>query len=191
MPNWAYSQYRAVGNSEQLRKLYAIMKELENIPEPGIHESDFGSSWLGNLVIKLGGKHEDIFCRGSWCNLCAEEEYLTFDVESAWGELRETRKFIEKQFPGIKLYFQCEEPGNCVFETNDALGKYFTERYYLGIENDESLYFNTLEGLIKVVEEITGNNELTSVESCKAALAHYSTSHNNRKYVLEQFAIVD
>lgn len=191
MPNWAYTQYRVVGDREQLCRLYDIMNELENTPEPGLHESDFGSSWLGNLVIKLGGKHEDIYCRGFWCNLCFDDEALSFDIESAWSELSETRKFIEKHFPGIKLYFQCEEPGNCVYETNDAHGKYFTERYYLGIEKKESLYFDTLKSLIKVVEEITCNNELTSIDSCKAALAHYSTSHTNLKYVLEQFAIVD
>lgn len=191
MPNWAYTQYRVVGDKEQLCRLYDIMNKLENMPEPGLHESDFGASWLGNLVIKLDGKHEDVYCRGYWSNLNIEDEYLTFDVESAWGELYETRKFIEKQFPDIKIYFQCEESGNCVFETNDALGRFFTERYYLGIENEESLYFDTLESLIKVVEEITSDTDLTSFASCKAALASYSTTHANRRCVLEQFAIVD
>ncbi|MBD5427301.1 MAG: hypothetical protein HDR38_07125 [Treponema sp.] len=31
MPNWAYSQYIATGDKEQLKKLYSIMSELEEM----------------------------------------------------------------------------------------------------------------------------------------------------------------
>ena len=69
MPNWAYTQYHAVGDKEQLQQLHSIMDELESMKAPGLHENGFGPSWLGNLIIKLGGDWEKIYCRGYWDNL--------------------------------------------------------------------------------------------------------------------------
>lgn len=69
MPNWAYTQYIATGDKEQLQKLLAVMDELECMKAPGLHENGFGPTWLGNLVIKLGGDWEKVYCRGSWDNL--------------------------------------------------------------------------------------------------------------------------
>lgn len=65
MPNWCYSQYHATGDKEQLDKLHSIMSELENMKSSGLHENGFGSTWLGNLVVKLSGDWKKIYCRGS------------------------------------------------------------------------------------------------------------------------------
>lgn len=100
MPNWCYSQYIATGDKEQLKKLHSVMDELEGLKDPGLHENGFGKTWLGNLVIKLGGDWEKVFCRGYWDNLLLHEDCtVSFSVESAWGELNEVREFIEKSSP--------------------------------------------------------------------------------------------
>ena len=192
MPNWAYSQYFATGDKEQLKKLYSIMSELEEMKAPGLHENGFGSTWLGNLVIKLGGNWKQVYCRGSWDNLLLHEDgTVSFSVESAWGELYDVRKFIEEYFPDVRLFFQCEESGMGIYQTNDDTGQYFPEKYYLWVENEETEYYSTLEALAKEVENITGSKNLKTLDSCKKALETYSRSHSDLCYTLEEFELLD
>ena len=192
MPNWAYSQYIATGDKEQLKKLYSIMSELEEMKAPGLHENGFGSTWLGNLIIKLGGNWKQVYCRGSWDNLLLHEDgTVSFSVESAWGELYDVRKFIEEYFPGVTLYFQCEASGMGVYQTNDDTGQYFPEKYYLWVEDGTTEYYTNLEALIKEVESITGSKNLKTLASCKKALETYSRNHSDLCYTLEEFDLLD
>ena len=192
MPNWAYTQYVVIGDKEQLKQLHTIMTELEEMKSPGLHENGFGSTWLGNLVIKLGGNWKQVYCRGSWDNLLLHEDgAVSFSVESAWGELYDVRKFIEEQFPGVKLYFQCEESGMSIYQTNDGTGQYFPEKYYLWVENGTTEYYTSLEALTKEVENITGSKNLNTLDSCKKALETYSRSNSDLCYTLEEFELLD
>ena len=192
MPNWAYTQYHAVGDKEQLKKLHSIMEELESMKAPGLHENGFGSSWLGNLVIKLGGDWEKTYCRGYWDNLLLHsDDTVSFSVESAWDEPNEVREFIEKKFPDIKLYYQCEESGMCIFKTNDDTGQYFPEKYYLWVEDGETEYYTTIEALANAVENITRSKNLKTLDSCKKALESYSRKNHDLCYTLEEFSVVD
>ena len=99
MPNWAYTQYHCDGDKEQLKQLHSIMEELESMKAPGLHENGFSQTWLGNLVIKLGGEWDKIYCRGSWENLLLHDDgTVSFSAESARDEPNEVRVFIEKKF---------------------------------------------------------------------------------------------
>lgn len=190
MPNWAYTEYHATGDKEQLKKLHSVMDELEGMKAPGLHENGFGSTWLGNLVIKLGGDWEKVYCRGSWDNLLLHDDgTVSFSVESAWDELNEVRKFIEAVFPGIKLYYQCEESGMCIYKTNDDTGKYFPEKYYLWVEDNETEYYQDLSEVINAVEDITGSKNLKTLDSCIKALESYSRKHSDLCYTLEEFRV--
>lgn len=192
MPNWAYTQYHAVGDKEQLQQLHSVMDELECMKEPGLHENGFGPSWLGNLVIKLGGDWEKTYCRGYWDNLLLHDDgTVSFSVESAWDEPNEVREFIEKKFPDIKLYYQCEESGMCIFKTNDDTGQYFPEKYYLWVEDRETEYYTTIEALANEVENITRSKNLKTLDSCKKALESYSRKNHDLCYTLEEFSVVD
>lgn len=192
MPNWAYTQYHAVGDKEQLQQLHSVMDELECMKEPGLHENGFGPSWLGNLIIKLGGDWEKIYCRGYWDNLLLHDDgTVSFSVESAWDEPNEVREFIEKTFPDIKLYYQCEESGMCIYKTNDDTGQYFPEKYYLWVEDRETEYYTTIEALANEVENITRSKNLKTLDSCKKALESYSRKNHDLCYTLEEFSVVD
>lgn len=167
------------------------MNELECMKDPGMHENGFGSTWLGNLVIKLGGDWKKIYCRGSWDNLLHENEVISFSVESAWDEPDEVRHLIEEKFPDIKLYYQCEESGMGIYITNDGTGQYFPEKYYLWIENGETDYYDNLESLIQDVERITGSKNLKTLDSCRKALETYSRNNSELCYTLEEFNVVN
>jgi len=166
------------------------MDELERMKEP-LHPNGFGTTWLGNLVTKLSGDCEKVYCRGSWDNLCHDDESLTFTVESAWNELNEMRELIEAHLPGIKLYYQSEEPGMGIYITNDPTGEYFPDRFYLWVEDEDTDYYPTVESLAKAVEEITGSGHLTTFDACKKALAYYASRHHDLCYTIEEFKVIE
>ena len=192
MPNWAYTQYHATGDKGQLRKLHTTMSELENLKYPGLYENSFGSTWLGNLVIKLGGNWEKIYCRGSWENLLLHEDgTVSFSVESAWDEPNEVREFIEEKFPYIQLYYQCEESGEGIYKTNDDTGQYFPEKYYLWVEDEKTEYYDNLESLIRDIEKITDSKNLRTLDSCRKTLESYSRKNSELGYTLEEFSVIN
>lgn len=192
MPNWAYTQYHATGDKEQLHKLHTIMSELEEMKSPGLHENGFGQTWLGNLVIKLGGDWEKVYCRGSWEDLLLHEDgTVSFTVESAWDEPNEVREFIEETFPDIRIYYQCEESGEGIYKTNDDTGEYFPEKYYLWVENEKTEYYDNLDPLICDIEKITGSKNLRTLDSCRKALESFSRKNSDLGYTLEEFSVIN
>ena len=66
MPHWCNTLYKATGAKENVDRLANTMVELGNMSRPGLVENGFGSSWLGNLVAKVGGVLDSSFCRGEW-----------------------------------------------------------------------------------------------------------------------------
>lgn len=192
MPNWAYSQYHCVGDKEQLKQLHSSMSELESMKAPGLHENGFGPTWLGNLIIKLGGDWEKVYCRGTWDNLLLHEDgTVSFSVESAWDEPNEVREFLEEKFSHIRFYFQTEEPGMGIYKTNDSTGIHFPERFYLWIEDEVAEYYCSIEILAKTIEKITISKNLRTLDSCRKALESYSRSLHNRCYSLEEFKVIE
>lgn len=191
MPNWCSTSYHAVGDKKQLQRLYDAMAELEAMPSPGLLPNGFGSTWMGNLIHKLGGDWKKIYCRASWNGLDLMGDTLYFDTESAWCEPDEVRHFIEAQFPDMKLYFQSEEPGQGIYTTNDDTGEHFPDQYYLWIEDDDTTYHETAESLCREVEQVTGSKHLSTVEACQKALKSYSKRHHNLGYSLEEFTLVE
>lgn len=185
MPNWCFTQYVAEGPKEQLRRLHETMVTIAAMPFPGLIENDFGSAWLGNLVMTLGvdPREESYFrCRGEYNVYDFDDkssDTLLFDTTTAWCEADDTRRLIEKIFPGVHLYFISEEFGCGYWETNDVQGKYFRDRYFLRTEDDDATdehYFETLEELADAVMGLTGLSGLSSFEECEQALENYRDS---------------
>lgn len=192
MPNWAYTQYHCDGNKEQLKQLHSIMTELENMKSPGLHENGFSQTWLGNLVIKLGGDWNKVYCRGSWDNLLLHDDgAVSFSVESAWDEPNEVREFIKEKFPDIQIFYQTEESGEGIYKTNDSTGQYFPEKYYLWVEYEETDYYNSLDKLIEAVQDITGSINLKTYDSCVKALESFSQENDDLCYTLEEFSVIN
>lgn len=168
------------------------MSELEYVKAPGLHENGFGSTWLGNLVIKLGGDWNKVDCRGSWDNLLLHDDgTVSFCVESAWGEPYEVRELIEDKFPDIRIYYQSEEPDNVIYTTNDDTGEYFPEKYCLWVEDEETDYYTSFEHLIEAVQKITGSKHLKTLDSCKKALESYCRKNHDLCYTLEECVVMN
>ena len=193
MPNWCSTTYKCVGDLKEVKSLHKILKYIDK-RKTTILKNGFGKWWLGNLVHKLGGDWEKYRCRGEITDYFLDENVLTINQETAWCEQEGVRRIIEEKFPSIKVYFMEEEPGCGVFDTNDASGSYFPERFFLDSYEDCE-YFETIEGAAKYVSEIVGHEVEASVNAVSQALDDYIEEHEEDNpdlfYSFHEFTVID
>lgn len=172
MPNWCYTNYVVEGRESEVAALHKIIQDLE-VREESLLPNGFGKLWLGNLVHALGGDWKKIYCRGQILDYSLESGILRLNVESAWGEMDETRHFLQTIFPSLKIIYQTEEPGMCIFQTNDTDGTYFPEKWILDwCDEKKNLYlYEYFQDLPAVVGYLKGNGVITKdVEATKEAI---------------------
>ena len=172
MPNWACTSYVVKGSESEVSALHKIIQDLEAREESYL-PNGFGKLWLGNLVSILGGDWEKVYCRGHILDYSLQEDILRMNVESAWDEPSETRHFLQTVFPSLKIIYQTEEPGMCIFQTNDPDGTYFPEKWILDwCDEKKDLYFyEYFEDLSAVVGCLKENGVITQdVEATKEAI---------------------
>lgn len=159
MSNWCSTSYAIEGDVQEVKKLYELMKELEERKEPSV-KNDFGTTWLGCLVNALGGDWNEVWCRGYWSGLEIENGVLKFITETAWSPCNATFDFVCQKFSSLRYYFQSEELGMSEYKTNDCDSKYFTDRYVVEISTPDNEYgreyFTDLTAAFKWVEEMCG-----------------------------------
>lgn len=156
MPNWCNVTYAVTGNSDSVKKLYRIVKDLSKRKTPLV-PNDFGLLWLGCVITKLGGNWKDIYCRGDILNFeyDKKQQVLFLYIDAAWSEPQEFRVFLQSVLSGLYIYYVAEESGMEIYETNDREGKYFSSKYLVE-SDDESMYFDTFEKLQEYLESIFG-----------------------------------
>lgn len=177
MGNCALTEYVAVGVKEQLSRLHDTMVSLP-------------SNEIGTLADTINGNRVEFDCRGLLLDFSFINDGLYFSTETPWDEPYLLRHLIEEKFPGLKLYYSCEETMCGIFTTNDAEWRYFPERYYLWVEGGESTYINTLEELIEEVHRITGAEGLDSLVSCENALEDYCED-NDLLFNIAEYEVLD
>jgi hypothetical protein len=169
MPNWCSTAYVIDGDAKEVKQLYELMKGLEERKTPSV-ENGFGTTWLGCLVDALGKDWNDVRCRGSWNGLEMDGDVLKFSTETAWAPCSETFDLVREAFPNLRYYFQAEEPGMEVYETNDEFGTYFSDRFFLDACSPEeeylSEYFETQEDAFAWLEEKCGEQSKSEDAFC-------------------------
>ena len=159
MPNWCSSSYVIEGDEKEVKELYRIMDGLEKRKTPSV-ENGFGTTWLGSLVDALGADRNKVYCRGDWNSLEMGQDTLRFSTETAWGPCNEVFDLVRQKFPSLSYYYLSEEPGMGVFQTNDADGRHFTDKYRADIctpeEQYQCEYFEDKPSMFKWLEEIFG-----------------------------------
>lgn len=171
MPNWCSSSYSIVGDKEEIKALYSLMSELESRKEPLV-KNGFGTSWLGCLVTALGGDWETVHCRGSWEGLeLVDDCQINFFTETAWSPCNEVLDFIREKYPSLSYYYISEEPGMCIYQTNDEYGDYFPDRFKIDLCTPkgeyETEYFSSEESMFGWFKS-QFNIELKSIEEIQA-----------------------
>ena len=123
-----------------------------------------------------------------------EDDVLTFDAEEAWG-VTDFHKVLEKNIPGIKVFYSVEEEGEEVYATNDKEGKYFPDRYYIDtcINGDyQSEYFITEKAMYKWLSEIT-NGAVQAEKDVKDFNSYYEElAKDDECFInIHEFTVVD
>lgn len=196
MANWAYTNYVIEGDKETLNKIYNA------IQHPALEEGE-SEGWEGGVLRALNidwlpnqPDGSGYYMRGFICtdSVDLEDDVLTFDAEEAWG-VTDFHEVLEKNIPGIKVFYSVEEEGEEVYATNDKEGKYFPDRYYVDtcIDGDyQSEYFNTEEAVYKWLGEIT-NGRIASENAVEIFNSNYEDSEaSDENYInIHKFEIVD
>lgn len=191
MPNWANTSYIVIGDKSETRDLYNKMLSLET-RKTSLVKNGFGTTWLGNLVVKLGGDWKEIYCRGSWDALDydSENHSISFATETAWGEMLEWRHFIESKYKTLKFWHITEESGMCFYETNDREGRFFPYRYV--IEHGGGFYIErkTYEEIVLDAESIIGH-KLNDGENIESALNEWAEDNGVEYCDYHEYNVVD
>ena len=191
MANTCFTAYVIDGKRKEVQSLFSKMNYLEKRKKP-LEDSSFGNTWLGNLVIKLGGNWRKVYCRGAWSDLDWNGSILRFNTETAWGPMNEVFKLIKSIYPSLEIYYQAEEDGNGVFITNDTDGHYFKDRFR--IEYDcQFEYFTTVEGACTYVSGIVGK-EVKTKEEMQLCIEDWNDSldmeDDDQRIYLNEYKIV-
>ena len=109
MPNWEFANYDVTDTPDNIAMLDAAFDAAKEIES----ESDFGPTWLGNLMLKIGYKYDDVChrtngcpnARGSITDRWAVGDTLTVQTETAWEPLDECMvEFIRYFCPDASIY---------------------------------------------------------------------------------------
>lgn len=189
MPNWCWTSYVAVGDRKEVRDLYEKMKSLEE-GEKSLVENGFGKTWLGNLVVILGGDWNEISCRGEFSGLQidSDENSLRFEAMTAWGELSNLRQFICSKYPSLSIYYRAEEPGMCYYATNDAAGEYFPKRIKVDEWDNDPEYCVTWYEAFQIIAEKTGT-EVHNMDDMHRVLETYNSEHEDGSIYVYEFTV--
>ena len=191
MANQSDVVYKCIGDPKEVRSLYKIINA-NNKRKTSRVKNGFGTLWIGNIIDALGEDWEKLRCRGEIIGYHIENNLLTIYQSTAWCEQEGFRECIEKKFPSIKVYYREEEPGCNVYYTNDAERNYFPERYLLN-NNDEPLYFNTIEEAAEYVSGIVNQKVEANMEAIEKALDNYEEEHEDDDvyFSFHEFQVVD
>ena len=191
MANQSDVVYKCIGDPKEVRSLYKIINANDKRKTSRV-KNGFGTLWIGNIIDALGEDWEKLRCRGEIIGYHIENNLLTIYQSTAWCEQEGFRECIEKKFPSIKVYYREEEPGCDVYYTNDADRNYFPERYLLN-NNDELLYFNTIEEAAEYVSGIVNQKVEANMTAIEKALDEYEEENKDEDvyFSFHEFQVVD
>lgn len=192
MANWASTSYCIEGSKKDLKRLYKLIDGFMTGKEKPFWE-DSAENWLGNVIKALGATEEQMknnYLRGFIETYELDGDVLRIAAEEAWGTT-DFRHILKKLMPELTIYYIVEEPGFEVYATNDADGKYFTDKFYVDAcvnGNYESDYFETEKQAMAYAAELLGKEEVS-----KGELKNWNKEHkeNNDFIYVHEFKIED
>ena len=153
------TSYTIVGEKKDVEKIHAAV---ENHPVKEKSDKD----WQGNILHALGVDYDALENR-SMRGFLYDEDYLG-DIGDGLAQLRmgfneawcrtEFAEVLSELFPDISIWWMAEEPGCGIYQTNDAEGGFYPERYYVDtcIDGDyQSEYFTTEEEAYEWLSQIS------------------------------------
>ena len=151
-------------------------KELEELAL--IFKETMGNNSIGDLDVlleKLGAESiDDNVYRSEIDYWKFEDDCLEFDVMTPYNRIDDIESLLLEKFPNMSVFFNSEEFGCGVFESNDWSNDIFPEKYYVSTENYDD-YLCTDKELIMSVNDYYGKEVCNDVESA----LKYAEEHSN------------
>ena len=164
MANWASTSYVIEGSKAEVSKVYQVIDDFMSGRKQPVEETA-SDDWEGNIVKTLGATDEQMkkYLRGfiQWYDF--DGCVLRIDAEEAWGAT-DFHEVLAELMPDLTIYFIVEEPGCEIYATNDAEGKYFSDRFYVesAINNQyDHEYFSEEKEAMSYVAELMGREHVT------------------------------
>ena len=179
------TSYTIVGKAGDVERINAA---LENHPV----KENSAANWQGNILNALGVNYDELEKR-SMRGFLYEHDYigeigggdaqLKMLFEEAWCRT-DFAEVLRELMPDVSIYWQAEEPGCGIYQTNDSEGGFYPERYYvdtcIGGEY-ESEYFET---------EAAAYEWLSQRSDCKCAADVEAFNENRTKADSDDFIYV-
>lgn len=128
MPNWCTTEYRLSGLKEDIDNLQYFIEKCYPDSKVG---NGFGKYWLGHLAVHYGMDYNKVHCRGSIidCYRDSDTSYIII-TETAWSQCGELM-FHLAGFNNLSMLYLEDEPGLCIFVTNDIFYDVWKYDYYV------------------------------------------------------------
>jgi hypothetical protein len=134
-------------DKKQAKDLYDKIESLKQMKKPLVEnpwEKPLGDKlYLGCLINLFGGDCKKMFCDGAVKSFKLNQNTVIMSCATVYYEAAEFRHFIERQYPGSKIYYLVRD-GYDRFFTNDRNGEFFKGQYYVFYEGDAE-YCETIE----------------------------------------------
>lgn len=177
MANWCMTSFAV--ECEDKQKLQRICDAIAKCNKGELENYEGCKSWTGNIFKVLGLEYESDRC--FWHEAYIEGGVLYISEESAWCRGTSMRQLIgqlnnpEEPDNDLIVYFQSEEPGCEIYETNDGEGGYFSSRYVFDEYQDGEEYYSTFEGLCNDVNNfLNEKNDFKDFDAVKERLDKYN-----------------
>ena len=119
---------------------------------------------------------------------------LRFCAEERWG-LQDFNDILKEHFPELIIYWSVEELGNGVYTTNDKGGKYFFDRFYCELWQDDQCvleYFSTEDSMYKWLSKQTQGRVYDAPTVEKFNRDYEETGDDGENYIsIYQCKVVD
>jgi hypothetical protein len=188
MPNWCFTNYVLEGEKDEIQDLYDKLMSLEKMEKP-LAESDFGKNWLGCVVTLFGGDWEKVECRGDFsCLEKTSDTTISFNTETAWGDMPEVWKLVLSHYKSIKCYFCAEESGNCYYATNDVDGVHFPTRFIVEQWEEDTEYHDDESDLFSDIASRT-SEIVTNREEMDKAIEQYNEANPDNEIFVNEYNV--
>ena len=169
MPNWCYTSIVINHNDNaKLEDLADKIAEWSHKQFCDTGEFGFRDGWLGNIVGNSGvgdpTKDDCPRCRGTLTSIYFENGQINMSTETAWAPMMQMwQMIVDKYLPDADIWYTAEEPGNCIYESNDpdVIGKYYVDIWEPPeeFEDEESIYEAEEDDVIDFLQRVLKTEE--------------------------------
>ena len=174
MPNWCSNSMVVYGSPTEIKDFY---NKIQNAWKKG----DKSKQWhLYQIYEEFGYEKEEIlksdrlgYIRGYFIDITEIEKpndkewYFSLYYDSAWGSMYEGFDLILKEnYKTLKEETLAEETGCEVFINTDIHHKFFPEKYYLYVEDEDTYYCESDKEVVNIVNELLGSKAMRNINQC-------------------------